>query len=160
MQLTDLKFVTIETFVIQFVLLIVVLFVMNKFIFQPYLKYLDELEEKQNKLESDYKNIDKLVKTAEDKKKKILSDARKEGNTIIEEAKTLGSKTRDTIIESAEAEAKTMVESSKVQIEQEKLAMLGSIKSKVIDLSLKLNGKLFSDEKASKDFLEKNIDSI
>ena len=118
------------------------------------------MEEKQNKLESDYKNIDKLVKTAEDKKKKILSDARKEGNTIIEEAKTLGSKTRDTIIESAEAEAKTMVESSKVQIEQEKLAMLGSIKSKVIDLSLKLNGKLFSDEKASKDFLEKNIDSI
>ena len=35
-----------------------------------------------------------------------------------------------------------------------------NIKSKVIDLSLKLNGKLFKDEKASKDFLEKNIDSI
>ncbi len=160
MQLTDLKFVTIETFVIQFVLLIVVLFVLNRFIFQPYLKYLDELEEKQTKLESDYKNIDKLVKDAETKKKKILTDARKEWNSIVEEAKTLGNKSRDTIIEWAEAEAKTLIQSSQVQIEQEKLAMLGSIKSKVIDLSLKLNGKMFENEKASKDFLEKNIDSI
>ena len=160
MQLTDLKFVTIETFVIQFVLLMVVLFVMNKFVFQPYLKYLDELDAKQTKLEEDYKNIDKLVKDAEDKNKKILSDARKKGNTIVEEAKALGEKSRNTIVADAEKEAKEMISVSKVEIAQEKRAMLNSIRSKVIDLTLRLNGKLFDNEKVSKDFLEKNIDSI
>jgi len=111
MQLTDLKFVTIETFVIQFVLLLIVLFVLNKFVFQPYLAYLDELEEK-------------------------------------------------TILETAEKEAKDIVEASKVEIKQQELAMMSSMKSKVIDLTLRLNEKLFHNEKVSKDFLEKNIDSI
>jgi len=77
MQLTDLKFVTIETFVIQFILLIIVLYVLNRFVWKPYLAYLDEWEGKQKKLEEDYKNIDRLIKDAEDKKESILSDARK-----------------------------------------------------------------------------------
>ena len=160
MQLTDLKFVTIETFVIQFVLLLVVLFVLNKFVFQPYLAYLDELEEKQTKLEADYKNIDKLVKDAEGKSKKILTDARKKWNSIVDEAKTLGKQSRETMLETAEKEAKDIVEASKVEIKQQELAMMSSMKSKVIDLTLRLNEKLFHNEKVSKDFLEKNIDSI
>jgi len=160
MQLTDLKFVTIETFIIQFVLLIIVLYVLNRFIFKPYLAYLDEWEEKQAKLEKDYKNIDKLVKDAETEKKKVLSDARKKGNSIVEEAKALGKQSRETILETAEKEAKDIVEASKVEIEQQELAMMSSMKSKVIDLTLRLNEKLFHNEKVSKDFLEKNIDSI
>jgi len=36
--LTNLQFVTIETFVIQFIILLVVLWVLNKFIFRPYLE--------------------------------------------------------------------------------------------------------------------------
>jgi len=160
MQLTDLKFVTIETFVIQFVLLIIVLYVLNRFIFKPYLAYLDEWEEKQTKLEKDYKNIDKLVKDAEKEKKKVLTDARKKGNSIVEEAKALGKQSRETILETAEKEAKDIVEASKVEIQQQELAMMSSMKSKVIDLTLRLNEKLFHNEKVSKDFLEKNIDSI
>lgn len=160
MQLTDLKFVTIETFVIQFVLLLIVLFVLNKFLFKPYLAYLDELEEKQTKLEADYKNIDKLVKDAEGKSKKILTDARKKWNSIVDEAKTLGKQSRETMLETAEKEAKDIVEASKVEIKQQELAMMSSMKSKVIDLTLRLNEKLFHNEKVSKDFLEKNIDSI
>ena len=59
----DLKFVTIETFIIQFVILILVLYVLNKLIWKPYLAYLDEWETKQNKLEdigsvTAYKNFD------------------------------------------------------------------------------------------------------
>lgn len=77
MELIDLKFVTLQTFIIQFVLLVLVLIVLNKFLFKPYLKYLDEWEEKQKKLEEDYKNIDKLVKDAESQKELILADARK-----------------------------------------------------------------------------------
>jgi hypothetical protein len=38
--------------------------------------------------------------------------------------------------------------------------MMSGIKSKVIDLSLKLNEKLFTSEKANKDFMEKELNSI
>ena len=54
----NLQFVTIPTFIIQCIILGVIFWVLNKFIFQPYIKYLDEMEEKQKKVESDYKNIE------------------------------------------------------------------------------------------------------
>lgn len=38
--------------------------------------------------------------------------------------------------------------------------MLQGIKKNVIDMTLRLNGKLFKDSKVSKDFLEKHIDSL
>jgi F0F1-type ATP synthase membrane subunit b/b' len=72
----DLKFVTVETFAIQFVILLLVIWVLNKFIFKPYLAYLDEMEVKQNKLEKEYKHIDKLIKEANEEKEVILKDAR------------------------------------------------------------------------------------
>lgn len=160
MQLTDLKFVTIETFVIQFILLIVVLYVLNRFVFTPYLAYLDDLEEKQKKLEDDYKNIDKLVKDAEEKKEKILSDARKKGDDIVNSSETMAKAKKEEILVKADLEAKSLLESSKLEIEKERLSMMNSLKGSVIDLILRLNGKLFGDEKLTKDYLEKEIQSL
>lgn len=160
MQLTDLKFVTIETFVIQFILLIVVLYILNRFIFTPYLAYLDDLEEKQKKLEDDYKNIDKLVKDAEEKKEKILSDARRKGDDIVNSSENLAKAKKEEIIAKADTEAKSLLESSKLEIEKERLSMMNSLKGSVIDLILRLNGKLFGEEKLTKDYLEKEIQSL
>jgi len=70
-------FVSLDTFIIQFIILLLILWVLKKFIFVPYLEYLDEWEEKQKKLEEDYKHIDDLVNKAKEKKKSILDEARK-----------------------------------------------------------------------------------
>jgi len=68
--------VTVETFVIQFLILLFILYVLNRFIFRPYLSYLDEWEAKQKKVEDDYRNIDALVAEKKTEAEKILSDAR------------------------------------------------------------------------------------
>ena len=59
--LIDLQFVTLQTLVIQFIILCVVLWVLNKFVFKPYLAYLDEWEEKQKKVQEDYKNAEGIL---------------------------------------------------------------------------------------------------
>jgi len=59
--LTNLQFVTVETFIIQFVILLIVLWVLNKFVFQPYLAYLDEWEAKQEKVKQDYDNAESII---------------------------------------------------------------------------------------------------
>lgn len=59
--LLNLQFVTVETFVIQFLILITVLWVLNKFVFRPYLAYLDEWEAKQEKVQEDYNNAEKIL---------------------------------------------------------------------------------------------------
>jgi F0F1-type ATP synthase membrane subunit b/b' len=74
--LHDFQFFTLETIVIQTIILLLILWVLNKFIFKPYLEYLDTESEKRKKLESDYNNIEKLNKQAQDEKESILQQAR------------------------------------------------------------------------------------
>jgi F-type H+-transporting ATPase subunit b len=139
----DLKFVTVETFVIQFIILLIVLWVLNKFLFKPYLAYLDKWEDRQKKLEDDYNNIDKLISEADNKKEGILKDARKNADSLIQEAEGLAKSKKESILAAASQEAKSIIESGKAEIEKEKLSMLTGVKSKLTDLVLKFNKKLF-----------------
>jgi F-type H+-transporting ATPase subunit b len=129
-------------------------------LFQPYLSYLDEYEKKQAKIEKDYKNIDTLVAEAEAKKEKILKKARKKSDEIISESESLGAAKRTAIIEKAEHDAKALIDVSKTDIEKQRLSMLGGVKSQLVDLILKFNGKLFGEEKVSREYIEKKIDLI
>ena len=120
----DLKFVTVETFVIQFIILLVVLWVLNKFLFKPYLAYLDKWEDRQKKLENDYNNIDKLISEAEEKKEDILKSAREKAGVLISDAESLAKTKKESILSKADLEAKAIMESGVAEIEKEKLSML------------------------------------
>lgn len=156
----DLKFVTVETFVIQTVILLLVLYVLNRFVFKPYLAYLDAWEEKQKKLEEDFKNIDGLIKNAEVQKEEILTSARKTGENIVSESENIWKKKREEIIAKAESDAKDIVDNGNITIEKERLAAMNSVKGHLVDLVLRLNGKLFKDTNISKDFIEKELSNI
>ena len=158
--LTNLQFVTVETFVIQFVILIIVLFVLNKFIFQPYLSYLDEWEAKQKKVQDDYNNADVLLAEKRRDAEKVLEDARVKGNHIIENAENLAQKKKEKILWDAEKQAQDILLAAEKQAVQEKKSMLSQVKANILDLTLRLNEKLFKNERVSKDFIEKNIDTL
>jgi len=158
--LINLQFVTIETFVIQFIILLVVLWVLNKFIFKPYLAYLDEWEAKQAKVQEDYNNAESILEEKRKQGEALLEKARTKGNTLIEEAESLANTKRDKIIFDAESQAREQAELAKNQIEKERQSMLSGAKSHIMDIALKLNGKMFQNEKASKDFVEKHIDAL
>jgi F-type H+-transporting ATPase subunit b len=139
----DLKFITVETFVIQFIILLIVLWVLNKFLFKPYLAYLDKWEDNQKKLEDDYNNIDNLISEANKKKENILEDARKQADVLITDAESLAKIKKESMLTKAELEAKAIIESGKNEVEKEKLSMLNGVKSKLTSLVLKFNKKLF-----------------
>lgn len=156
----NLIFINVETFVLQFIILVIVLYVLNKYIFKPYLAYLDEEAKKQEKLLQDYNNIDTLIREAEEKKESILEDARNSAKSIIDEAESLAKKKGNDIIAKSELDAKNLLASAENQIEKDRLSMMGQIKSSVVDLIIKFNTKLFKDAKVSKDFVEKELELI
>ena len=158
--LMNLEFVTVETFIIQFIILVIVLWVLNKFIFRPYLAYLDEWEAKQAKVQEDYNNAEAILAEKQSQGDEMLEKARTKGNTLIEEAESLANSKRDTIIANAEKAAAETSKLAEGQIEKERQSMLSSVKGQVMDMTLKLNEKLFKDAKVSKDFVEKHIDSL
>ncbi len=158
--LHDFQFFTLETIVIQTIILLLILWVLNKFIFKPYLEYLDTESEKRKKLESDYNNIEKLNKQAQDEKESILQQARIQWDEIRQNALQIAKKEAWMIKEKAENEAKSMKVSASAEIQKEKESMLHEIKSQSIDLILKFNKKLFEKETVNKDFIEKELSSI
>lgn len=159
-KVMDLKFVTVETFVIQLIILLVILWVLNKFVFKPYLAYLDEWEIKQKKLEDDYKNIDKLIKDAEEEKESILSEARNKADEVLKNSEAVAKQKRLSILDNAEKEAKSILEAWKSNVEKERSTMLNNVKSKLVDLIVSFNKKIFTKETVNKDFIEKELGAI
>jgi len=160
MNLHDFQFFTLETLIIQFIILSIILWVLNNFIFKPYLKYLDEEADKREKLENDYRNIDKLNREAEEKRDEILKEAKNKADNIIVDAEVLAKKKASAILEKAESDAKSIITSAQNKIEKERQAMFNQIKNRVVDLALKINAKLFDKEQVNKDFVEKELASI
>ena len=160
MELTNLKFVTVETFIIQFIILLIVLWVLNKFVFKPYLAYLDEWESKQKKVQDDYNNADAILDEKRKQGEELLEKARSKGNAVIEEAESLAHSKKEKILSDAQMQAQETLTIAQGQIDKERQSMLSQVKSNMIDVTLKLNQKLFKDSHASKDFIEKHIDSL
>ncbi len=158
--LHDFKFFTLETLVIQTIILVLILWVLNRFIFKPYLEYLDKESEKRKKLEADYNNIEKLHKEAQMEKDALLSQARWEWEEIRKNSLELAKKEAILTKEKAENEAKSIKESALAEIQKEKETMLQEIKSQSVDLILKFNEKLFDKEIVNKDFIEKELHSL
>lgn len=156
----DLIFFNLQTFAIQFVLLLIILFVLNKFIFKPYLAYLDEEERKTKKLNDDYSNIDKIIRNAQDESEEIIKKARHTSKDMIEEAKLLAKRESTNIVSKAEEESKWLLHQAKEQIEKERLIMMSSIKKSLVDLIISFTNKLLKNERLSRDFVEKQIETI
>jgi F-type H+-transporting ATPase subunit b len=124
MEIHNFQFFTLETLVVQTIILFVIFWVLNKFLFKPYLSYLDKWEDKQKKLENDYNNIDKLILEAEQKREDILKDAREKASILINDAENLAKSKKESILLKAEDESKAIIKSGKSEIEKEKLSML------------------------------------
>lgn len=113
----------------------------------------------------------KALEEAEDVAKSKLEEAQKEVDSIIEEARKkaseiqsyaeeLAKQNSNAIIERSEKEAAFLLDNARSQIEKEKLDMENNMKDKILDLSLKLNSKIFNKEAANKDFMEKEYDLL
>ena len=97
---------------------------------------------------------------AKSEEESILSGARADANDIMISAKELADQKARIIMQKAKSDVNAIMEWGRREIEKERLTMLQNMKWKIIDLSLKLNEKIFDDEKASKDFMEKEMKQI
>ncbi len=118
--LHDFQFFTLETLVIQTIILLLILWVLNRFVFQPYLQYLDKESEKRKKLESDYNNIEKLNNEAEAKKEALLLQARQDAEQMRKDAADLAKKEAQIIKDQATQEASSMKNSALAEITKDK----------------------------------------
>jgi len=126
-------------------------------------KIVKAIEDRRNKLKS-LENSDDLVKEkisyAEVEAKKIKDEARKAAQELQQKNDELIKKNTEIKLKEADKKAESIVESATRDIEKERWSMLEEMKTKVLDLSLKINWKVFWDSLKNKEFIEKEVNSV
>jgi F-type H+-transporting ATPase subunit b len=150
----------LSSFIIQAINFAIVFIVLRSFIFKPYMKYLEEETAKRSELEQKLADSDAILASAKEESEKIVDkakvDAKMMGAEIVENAR----KEWAEISARAQADADAARAKGFAQVDQERKAMTEELKSKVLDVALMLNKKLFGNNDANIEFLKKNATNV
>ncbi len=139
---------------------LILFMIFKKFIADKLIATISTRRELQAKLEKAAAEYEINLAAAKKEKEDILEQARENAKNMMIEVESLANKKSVDILLAAEQKANLTLEGGRRQLEKERLSMLSQMKSKIIDISLRLNEKLFDDEHASRDFMEKEMDNI
>jgi len=142
----------------------ILLLLLKKFAWKPIMTSLKEREQDISSSLAMAKQTKAEMKQLQADNEKLLVQAREERDAILNEAKT----TKDQIINEAKGKAQTeadrIVESARVDIENEKRAALTEIKTQVAELSIEIAEKVLKAELSNKaeqsKLVEKQLENL
>jgi F-type H+-transporting ATPase subunit b len=90
----------------------------------------------------------------------LLVEARNKALEVQKNADDISRKETAKQLKDAEEKAQSIKDAATRDVEKERLSMLSAMKEKVLDLSLKINSKVFDTKDNNKDFISKEVNSI
>jgi len=99
----------------QIVNFIILLLILNYFLYQPILKILKEREEDVKKSIADSRKIEEEMLAMQKEKAKTLQDANIEAQNIIKDARTQAETQKDEIVQVARSEAEKIIQDAQIK---------------------------------------------
>jgi len=125
---------------------LLLLYLLNRFLFKPVTAMLDERRERLAKGLEDAESAARDRELASAAREETLAEARKEAQAMIARATKIADDSRDEIVANAKAEAEKAVTRAREEIEAEKERAMSQLRSHVADLALAAAGKLVKSE--------------
>jgi F-type H+-transporting ATPase subunit b len=125
--------------VINFLLL---LYLLNRFLFKPVLARLDERSAKIGKGLEDAEVAARDRELARAEREAAVSEARKEAAALVASANKIATDTRDEILAKAREDAEKVTERAREEITAEKEKAMAELRAQVADLALEAAGRL------------------
>ena len=100
------------------------------------------------------------MELAEREKQALLDAAKKSSEDLLEESRHIAKLKAEAILKEAHDNALAVLEGGKRELEKERISMLAQVKNHIVDVSLKLNKKMFDSPQVSRDFVEKEVKNI
>lgn len=97
---------------------------------------------------------------AETQKQTLLQEAKVTSRVLMEESQSIAQSKADTLIAEANSKVVAILESGRREIDTERRTMLAQMKSHILDVSLRLNQKMFGHTQENKEFIEKEFEKI
>jgi F-type H+-transporting ATPase subunit b len=130
----------------QIVNFLLLLYLLNRFLFKRVFALLDERQARIAKGLEDAETAARDRELARAEREAAVAEARKEAQTMIARANKIAEDTRNEILAEARTEAEKQVERARDEIVAEKEKAMGEIRSQVADLALLAAGKLVRRE--------------
>lgn len=112
------------------------------------------------RLESVDAEYEKVMREAEEKKERFIKQAKKEAKILMQDAEILSKRKSQDILDKANFRVKMILEGGQKDLEKERKQMMEGLKDYIIETSILLNKKVFSRPNVSKEFLEKELESL
>lgn len=144
----------------QIVNFLVLLFVLQRFVYKPLLAF---LEKRTARIEQGLKDADSAreqLSRAEAKQLELLSEARLEAKRIVEKAELLAEHTREEILSASRHDAEAILASARQAIHEEKRQVLTEARRELADLVVSATEKVLSvklDDEKDRELAEKEI---
>jgi len=126
----------------QVINFLILLYLLNRFLFKPVLARLDERSAKIGKGLEDAEVAARDRELARAEREAAVAEARKEANEMIARANKIADDTRNEILTSARAEAEKVSTRAREEIVAEKDKAMAEIRGQVAELALAAAGKL------------------
>ena len=151
---------SLDLFVKQTILFLILIGLMVKFAWKPILNALNDREEGiKNALDEADKARQEMENLKSDNEK-ILIEARSERDAMLKEARDIKSNMISEAKDEAKAQANKIIEQAKTTIQNEKLAAITDLKNQVADLSINIAEKVVKEKLSNKDKQEKLVESL
>ena len=144
----------------QFINFWILFFIFYHFLGKTIVKTIEDRRKQLESLDNSDDVVREKLDAAELEAKEIIDEARKNASDMQKNADEISKKDTAQKLKMAEEKAESIVASANRDIEKERLGMLTAMKEKVLDLSLKINSKVFDNKDNNKDFISKEVNSI
>lgn len=155
----DIISINIYSIIISLANLLILFFILKKFLFKPVKKM---LAERKNEIDNQYKKAEETEKIAHDSKvqwEKKLKDADIEADQIIKAAEVNANRKKESIISDANTKAENIIRRAQEDADAERIKAQEEIKKEIVDVSSVLAGKILEREINMEDH-KKIIDSF
>lgn len=138
-----------------------ILYVLFKvFIAKKLYAKIEERKSQLEKLQKAEEHYEQKMALAEQNREEMMDETRKTTKQLMQESEDIAKQKAQEIISNANAQAISILEGGKREVEKERLSMLAQMKEHIVDVSLKLNEKMFGEKDAAKEFIKKEIQDI
>ena len=140
----------------------ILLFILHRFVYKPLLGMLEKREKMIAKSVDDARSIEERLKGAQSTAEEMMTKARIEAATLLEQAEKVAEQRRTLALEKTKEEVKHIVEQTRTMLLQEKNQILEDVRGDVATLVVAATRAVLADvttPKLSDELVEKAIHS-
>lgn len=138
----------------------IIYYIFHRFIGKKLTAWIAKRQAELEKLRLAEEHYKQKMELAEREKEALLEAAKKSSEQLLEESHKIAKLKAEAIIQEAHDNALATIEGGKRELEKERISMLWQVRSHIVDMSFRLNKKIFDSPQVSKVFLEKEVEKL